>query len=322
MYSFLLLLFTMTTFGFSKPTLDPDESKKNEIPESLLMKLGEVQNYSQFMSQFLSTKHATRKPALGVFLAYMEEDENKSVYINDDSKSANNESMVPIAEQASCIPEKKIVELPRPTDPTEIFWPTCTRVLRCGGCCTSKLLKCSPIATSTISVKLIKARYNRPSSNRFDHLGYEVVKLEQHDQCRCVCREKKEDCTSLQIYSADKCKCECKNNALISSCTGPDRHWDRRECSCKCNVYEDCSTGFFFNPQSCRCESLNDPLQGMSSSDNFGKIRPNFKDDGGEYDSYHLRQIGINPMEDNGPFAMPRYKNERTWVFLHTNDTD
>ncbi|XP_067123741.1 platelet-derived growth factor C-like isoform X1 [Centruroides vittatus] len=271
MYSVLLVLFTMTTFGYSKPTLDPDKYRKIQIPESLLMKLSDVQNVSYFMSHFISSTQVTRKPALGVFLAYLEKDEDKSVHVKTDSVSTNNDSIVPVADQASCIPELKIVELPRPTDPTEIFWPPCTRVRRCGGCCTSRLLKCAPVATSTISVKLIKARYSVPASNRFDHLGYEIVHLEQHDKCRCVCREKAEDCTSLQVYSADKCKCECKNNALISSCTGSDRHWDRRDCSCKCNVYEDCSTGFFFNPQSCKCESLNDPLRGLPSSENSRK---------------------------------------------------
>ena len=48
------------------------------------------------------------------------------------------------------MPELQTVQLMANTDPSVLFYPTCTRIERCGGCCSSDLLVCEPTKTETI----------------------------------------------------------------------------------------------------------------------------------------------------------------------------
>lgn len=48
--------------------------------------------------------------------------------------------------QALCMPELQTVPLLE-NEPSVIYYPTCTRIKRCGGCCTHSLLSCQPTAT-------------------------------------------------------------------------------------------------------------------------------------------------------------------------------
>lgn len=43
-------------------------------------------------------------------------------------------------------------------DPNAIYFPTCTRMNRCGGCCTHDLLECQPIEVEkrTFQVSIVK----------------------------------------------------------------------------------------------------------------------------------------------------------------------
>ena len=61
------------------------------------------------------------------------------------------------AEPAGCLPEKACV--PIQLDPEEVddgdlaaisVYPACTRLDRCGGCCSHPLLSCQPTSTETI----------------------------------------------------------------------------------------------------------------------------------------------------------------------------
>ena len=44
--------------------------------------------------------------------------------------------------------------LPKDIDPDISIWPTCTRALRCGGCCTSDVFSCEPTETSERFVRV------------------------------------------------------------------------------------------------------------------------------------------------------------------------
>lgn len=57
--------------------------------------------------------------------------------------------------QASCMPELQTVPLLENDDPSIIYYPTCTRVKRCGGCCTHPFLSCQPTATETRNFEVI-----------------------------------------------------------------------------------------------------------------------------------------------------------------------
>ena len=57
-----------------------------------------------------------------------------------------------ISQPANCQTEQHVVELDKPENGAIIFWPSCVRIRRCGGCCTSAMLSCKPIATSVLNV--------------------------------------------------------------------------------------------------------------------------------------------------------------------------
>ncbi|XP_076357224.1 uncharacterized protein LOC143250491 isoform X6 [Tachypleus tridentatus] len=195
--------------------------RKKEIPESILIKLKDVKNVTEFMKHFL-----TRIP------------------LQDE-----------LAPSAGCEPESQIVELPKPVDPLTVIWPPCTRIKKCGGCCPSTLLECVPKQTSKLSVKVIKAKYPKAGAETFEFQSFEVVKLEVHEKCSCECKEKRFDCSSQQTYKADECRCVCMNHMSSENC-GDNQIWDSKDCSCKCKNYSNCSTGFYFNPESCRCDVI------------------------------------------------------------------
>jgi len=42
------------------------------------------------------------------------------------------------------------------TDSSVLFYPSCTRIERCGGCCSSDLLVCEPIRTEIVHFRALK----------------------------------------------------------------------------------------------------------------------------------------------------------------------
>ncbi|GIX95369.1 PDGF_2 domain-containing protein [Caerostris extrusa] len=234
----------------------------------------------------------------------------------------------------------QIVEFERPYDPSLVIWPVCTRVRRCGGCCSSKLLHCVPTKTSTITLKVIKARYPHPGAEMLELEGYENVRMEQHDRCACQCRQEERDCTSEQIYQPATCRCVCRNHHEAVRCKQPDHFWDMKDCTCKCRHHLECSTGSVFNNSSCKevlvkpscteiirlqtntfaiktCESLNHappPLLERVPGP-APHLSTLLKDDGGENDAYRLRYTGVDPDSHVGPFALAHYKqDDRTYI--------
>lgn len=218
------------------------------IPESLLFRMRDVRNYSDFVSQFLEgypevTAVDSFEGGPGIL--------GKKGPVGGSAGAA---AAVPNPEPGTCLPSKQLVEFPKPSDPTIILWPPCTRVPRCGGCCPSSILKCAPTKTSNVTFKVIKAQYPEPGASKFNFVGHEIVTLEKHDKCGCECKERPSDCNALQQYH--ECRCVCRNNKDMDACSGPAMLWDHRDCRCKCRDYAECSSGFFYNVRTCRCEQL------------------------------------------------------------------
>lgn len=211
------------------------------IPDSLLFRMRNVRNLTDFVSQFLDGYND---------LTFQDSDEHAGVEGKRKPTAVN----VPDPEPGTCMPTKQLIEFPKPSDPTIILWPPCTRVLRCGGCCPSAVLSCAPVATSNITYKVIKAQYPRPGADKFNFQGHEFVTLERHDRCGCECKQRPSDCNTLQRY--EECRCVCTNTLEMQRCDGPDRVWDHTVCRCMCKDYSECSTGFYYNARSCRCEVL------------------------------------------------------------------
>ncbi|XP_049521220.1 uncharacterized protein LOC119449503 isoform X20 [Dermacentor silvarum] len=223
---------------------DPPFVRSKGIPDSILFRMRDVKNLTDFVSQFLE----------GYPDATVDGFEGPPSILGKKGPVGGSSASVPNPEPGTCLPTKQLVEFPKSSDPSIILWPPCTRVPRCGGCCPSTILKCAPTKTTNVTFKVIKAQYPEPGASKFNFVGHEIVTLEKHDKCSCECKEKPTDCNALQQYN--ECRCVCRNNNEMLSCNGPGMVWDPRDCRCKCRDYAECSTGFYYNTRSCRCEQL------------------------------------------------------------------
>lgn len=221
----------------SSPPLDSNPSLgHSQIPDSLLFRISNVSNVADFVSQFVdgydeSTLLAGESPFL--------------------------EASFASPEPATCMPTKQLIEFPKPANPNYMLFPSCTRVPRCGGCCTSPLLNCEPTASTNVTYKVMEVGYSIPGGGSFAFLEHVFVTVEKHDRCRCQCRQKPSDCNSLQRYEG--CRCICTNTADMQRCVGSDRSWDNTVCRCKCRGSKLCSSGFYYDTTSCKCQPLRGP---------------------------------------------------------------
>ncbi|XP_064482159.1 uncharacterized protein LOC135394967 isoform X2 [Ornithodoros turicata] len=221
---------------------NPQHQTHSEIPDSLLYRMRNVRNLTDFVSQFLDGYNE-----LGA-------DDSSGELPSILGKKGPGAVNIPDPEPGNCMPTKQLVEFPKPTDPSTILWPPCTRVTRCGGCCPSAILTCTPTKTTNMTYKVIKAQYPKPGATKFNFIGHEIVTLERHDRCGCECKQKPSDCNRMQRY--EECRCLCRNTADMENCQGASVVWDHTVCRCMCRDYSECSTGFYYNPRSCKCETL------------------------------------------------------------------
>lgn len=259
------------------------------IPESLLFRMRDVRNYSDFVSQFLEgypdiTAVDTFEQGPGIL--------GKKGPVGGGGAAA----AVPNPEPGTCLPSKQLVEFPKPSDPSIILWPPCTRVPRCGGCCPSSILKCAPTKTSNVTFKVIKAQYPEPGASKFNFVGHEIVTLEKHDKCGCECKERPSDCNALQQYT--ECRCVCRNTRDMEACSGPEMLWDHRDCRCKCRDYAECSSGFFYNVRSCRCEQLSRSRIGSRILQPLPKLYGPYTDNRENLQSRSFRNLDLVAADD------------------------
>lgn len=65
-----------------------------------------------------------------------------------------------------------------------------------------------------------------------------------------------QDCSKKQRYAEEKCKCECMNNDEMNKCNNSELQiWNPETCECDCRKIMDCHSGYYFDKQSCRCET-------------------------------------------------------------------
>uniref|UniRef100_A0A336MCE4 CSON015026 protein n=1 Tax=Culicoides sonorensis TaxID=179676 RepID=A0A336MCE4_CULSO len=167
---------------------------------------------------------------------------------------------------AACIPDTTVVSL-RPkdeNDPTMVYFPSCTRVKRCGGCCSHKLLSCQPVEIQTLTFEVIKSQYT--GGTKMTYRGKDIMPVEEHLKCKCDCRIKEEDCNkAFQKYDKSQCKCYCTNVDDQHKCLQDrvNRIWDSSACVCRCRNTKECSSGYHFDHSVCDCIS-NDYYQWRS----------------------------------------------------------
>ncbi|CAK9804737.1 Platelet-derived growth factor subunit A [Anthophora quadrimaculata] len=154
---------------------------------------------------------------------------------------------------AKCMPELQTVLLKQDNDPSTIYIPECTRVKRCGGCCTHALFSCQPTATETRNFEVLVV-----TIVDFKFSEKRIVPLEEHTECACDCKTKEKDCNEKQIYYPDECICVCKNVDEETKClrNNDTKLWNPNLCTCSCRQEMECSTGFFFDHNTCRCRQI------------------------------------------------------------------
>jgi len=123
-----------------------------------------------------------------------------------------------MATPAYCQPEATIVPIvlaPSDSRPDDVKpLPSCTRLKRCGGCCSHPLVSCQPLEVENVTLVVF--------AGADSHYWEEVVTLEQHKRCQCQCKVKAEHCTPRQQYLPHECRCMCRNSNQEHLCRTRD----------------------------------------------------------------------------------------------------
>lgn len=161
-----------------------------------------------------------------------------------------------IATPDVCDPRPMTVRIPADSDPRVVFWPSCTQLDQCGGCCGHDLLECAPTSTEPVTVQVMKQRLRDDDS--YDFLGNVDVTLQRHLACDCRCKIKAEDCdSSTQYYDEASCACRCRNAEQSTSCLLPKR-WDQERCRCVCSNLISCLDDEVYDFNTCSCLKKDD----------------------------------------------------------------
>ncbi|XP_053999676.1 platelet-derived growth factor subunit A isoform X1 [Hylaeus anthracinus] len=157
---------------------------------------------------------------------------------------------------AKCMPELQPVSLKPDDDPSAIYFPSCTRIKRCGGCCSHSLLSCQPIATEFRNFEVFVVAVDQ--TNGLSYKDKRIVPLEEHTKCVCDCRIKAEHCNEKQSYVKEECRCACNNVDEAEKCynNNDTKVWNPELCTCFCRDELECSTGFYFDQNTCRCRQV------------------------------------------------------------------
>ena len=160
-----------------------------------------------------------------------------------------------VASPAPCKPELQVVQLKDEFDSIYRYFTKCTRVKRCGGCCSIDRLSCQPTATELINFQLNRVHGVTNVSS------IEIVPLEIHKACACKCTITERDCKSKHYYNETECMCTCKNRDEEYKCMAQNdiKFWNVENCSCECKVATDCPTGYYRDQRSCRCLEISRP---------------------------------------------------------------
>ncbi|KAK7602771.1 hypothetical protein V9T40_006745 [Parthenolecanium corni] len=216
------------------------DSCTNAIPISLAKQLSNVDDSEQFLHQFVENG---REFAESEGLNYGIRVKSPFAQSTDASKK------VPIA---NCKPELQTINLKDTNDPTVIYYPMCVRLEQCAGCCNHELLMCQYTKSSPVNVTIMMTKYM--GNKTLKYIGKKIVTLLRHNECQCDCKTKAKDCRGGQIYKQDECRCVCANGNEEQQCTKQhNKLWNPATCQCACRNITECSSGYFFDQNSCSC---------------------------------------------------------------------
>jgi len=160
---------------------------------------------------------------------------------------------IEVEKSERCFPTLAPVQIPQPTDPSIVYFPKCAILDQCAGCCRPGKA-CKPIKTHNVSVGVhVVHKLSAVRAKRYLH----KVIMEKHVSCGCSCnRVEASDCTELQFFSEDECKCFCKDPTRKSKCPTGTKY-NRSTCNCECDM-STCIPPFYLNQQTCLCEPYYD----------------------------------------------------------------
>lgn len=207
--------------------LRTSESMVSQIPIDLAKELFSKKTYQEAMGFITGTK-------------------NDSIFASTPSK---------MAAPDNCSPRKTTVVIEQPKERNDLFWPSCTRVMKCGGCSGHESQVCVPTHRGKTKTKINVVRVRLPYAGAaaFEYVGMEMLEIESHTDCVEECRIKAEDCDdSVHVYSEQDCSCRCKKTKYVK-CSDP-KTWNKVTCSCQCPKVKKCTHGLYFSNDSCSCE--------------------------------------------------------------------
>ena len=149
-----------------------------------------------------------------------------------------------------CMSRPKIIDI-NANEP--VFYPYSIKVNKCSGSCNNindpyaKL--CVPDIIKNINVKVfnLMSRIN------------ETRQIIWHETCKCVCRLTSAVCNSMQIWTEDKYRCECKEDLINNMECDKGYIWNPGTCACECDKL--CDIGQYLDYKTCICrKSLVDKL--------------------------------------------------------------
>ena len=161
---------------------------------------------------------------------------------------ATDDTLHPFALPASCRPQSSVVAIEVEAGVGEHLYPSCTRLDRCGGCCSHPLLSCQPTTTNIRQLDVILV----DTINNTDRVV--TANMTEHKSCQCRCKVQRQDCSPLQVYYPDLCLCQCSNwlDRNLCGLRGHNKLWDEATCSCRCVRETECPTATSFSPTTCR----------------------------------------------------------------------
>ncbi|KAL5234633.1 hypothetical protein ACI65C_002043 [Semiaphis heraclei] len=206
----------------TESTVADDTGHPREIPLNVIMELNQVTNVSELFTKFMpDTK-------------YMNDAQKQFAMTGFQSRNEpDSEVATLIPKSASCSVELQTVNLKETDDQNLYYYPMCTRVNRCRGCCGHDLLACRPTKIETLNFEVMALQYH--GSGKLEFNGRKSVSVDQHLMCKCDCVIEKENCTPLQVYNPDECRCICTNEEDRHKCSDEyeSRLWNPTSCSCQ-----------------------------------------------------------------------------------------
>uniref|UniRef100_A0A0B7B9G0 Platelet-derived growth factor (PDGF) family profile domain-containing protein n=1 Tax=Arion vulgaris TaxID=1028688 RepID=A0A0B7B9G0_9EUPU len=161
-----------------------------------------------------------------------------------------------IAQPDECSPRDTTVRLTfENSHPNWVYFPRCTQIERCGGCCASTNLECVPSYIERVTYKVLKAEVPFPGSPLLEWKGeFSSVILERHMSCRVQCTLTSIKCGPKKEFLNRQCECKCRNYLRCQ----PPLVWDPEHCECKCAEVLTCCKqgelcGLVFNKDTCEC---------------------------------------------------------------------